>query len=156
MKRLTTALSAAALSAVAAIPALALQNKDDADLIALKTQVWPDIYASNDADRLDAFLSDDFVLIAGGSVSSKAEEVDWMRNNEWDAPEDFVYEVEDIVYITHDAAIIYGRGLSTRETENGTPCRHSYISSNTVRRTEEGWKPVSSHVSDVNCEPIDG
>lgn len=154
MKRLTIAFSAAALAAIAAIPALALQNKDDADLTTLKTEVWPEIYASNDADRLEGFLADDFVLIAGGSFSTKAEEVDWMRNNEWEAPADFVYQVEDIRYITEDAAIIYGRGLSTRETEDGAPCRHSYISSNTVRRTEAGWKPVSSHVSDVTCEPI--
>lgn len=154
-RSLTAAITTFCVLGVAAhMPASAQSAEDEAALRTLKTDTWPAIYASNDADALDAFLAEDFVLIAGGSITPKAEEVDWMRKNTWEAPEDFVYEVSDVVFITPDAAIVYGRGLSTRETENGTPCRHSYWSSNTIRREGNDWRPVSSHVSDVSCEPL--
>ncbi|WP_158586671.1 nuclear transport factor 2 family protein [Henriciella mobilis] len=143
-----------AVSSVLAGPGHADRAEDEAALRTLKTETWPAIYASNDAEALDAFLADDFVLIAGGSVTPKAKEVDWMRNNPWDAPEDFRYDVEGVVFIGPDAAIVYGRGLSTRATENGAPCAHSYWSSNTIRRENDRWRPVSSHVSDVTCDPL--
>ncbi|WP_273241039.1 DUF4440 domain-containing protein [Hyphomonas atlantica corrig.] len=126
--------------------------QEEAVLRALKSDTWPGIYAANDADALAAFLADDFVLIGGG-VRTKADEVDWMREHSWSAPEDFRFEVDDVIFLTPDSALVYGRGLSTRETEDGTPCQHSYTSSNTLRRTADGWHAVSSHVSDATCAP---
>lgn len=154
MKTAFRALAGAALAACIAAPALAGESSDEAAIRKLKTETWPTIYAQNDADALAAFLADDFVLIVGGSVTPKADEVEWMRTSSWDAPDDFVYEVVDVVFITPDAAIVYGRGLSTRTDDDGAPCRHSYWSSNTLRREGETWRPVSSQVSDAKCEPL--
>lgn len=126
-----------------------------AELSVLKKEVWPDIYAAKDAEALNEFLSDDFVLIGGGQVTPKAEELVWLMNpGDWSAPEDFSYKIVDIIMITPDAAMVYGKGSSTRTNELGEPCSHSYWSSNTLRRVDGVWHPVASHVSDVQCAVI--
>jgi ketosteroid isomerase-like protein len=158
MWKILTPLLMVGLSSCAPEPQVVHKTVDrDADIVALthaKKVTWRELYDAQDADGLAAFLADDFILIAGGNFTPKAEEVDWLRNNSWAGPEDFVYAIEDIVFITDDAAIIYGRGSSTRTGEDGTPCAHTYISSNTLRREGDKWHPVSSHVSDSKCEPI--
>ena len=121
----------------------------------LKVNDWPEIYATKDGERLDEFLANDFVLIAGGAVSPKNDEVAWLKNpGDWQQPADFSYEVEDVILIADDAAIVFGQGRSTRTNEAGLPCAHTYWSSNTLRRVNGTWKPVTSHVSDAKCEPL--
>lgn len=127
-----------------------------AELRALKTTYWPGLYANKDADGLAGFLSDDFVLIAGGTVGTKAEEVAWLRDpGDWSQAEDFAYRVIDVVLIAPGAAIVYGEGTSTSTNAAGESCRQTYLSSNTLRRVDGRWRPVSSHVSDVRCVPPD-
>lgn len=131
------------------------QSHDEAELRKLKKVTWRRLYDNSDADGLDKFLAEDFVLIGGeAGFVPKIDEVEWLRNNEWEGPDDFVYTIENIVFLNRDAAIIYGVGTSTRKTENGVPCKHSYISSNTLRREGSVWRPVTSHVSDSRCDPI--
>lgn len=104
---------------------------------------------------LEQFLASDFVLIAGGNVSPKIDEVAWLRNSGvWSQPDDFSYEVKDVVLIAPNAAIVYGKGSSTRTNESGQPCSHTYWSSNTLRRVDGKWHPVTSHVSDAKCDAI--
>lgn len=120
-----------------------------------KLETWPGLYASQDADGLDAFLADDFVMIAAdGSLSPKTAEVEWLRNNQWRGAEDFAYVIEDIVFLSRDAAIVYGYGQSTGADSNGAPCAHRYVSSNVFRRDGERWRPVLSHLSGERCETI--
>lgn len=120
-----------------------------------KLETWPGLYASQDADGLDAFLADDFVMIAAdGSLSPKTAEVEWLRNNRWRGAEDFAYVIEDVVFLSRDAAIVYGYGQSTGADSNGAPCAHRYVSSNIFRRDGAHWRPVLSHLSGERCETI--
>lgn len=130
-------------------------DQSRAELRTLKTGYWPGLYANKDADGLAEFLSDDFILIAGGKVGSKAEEVSWLRDpGDWSQPDDFAFRVIDVLLITPDAALVYGEGTSTQTQADGEVCRMSYLSSNTLRRVDGRWRPVSSHVSDAHCTPV--
>lgn len=132
------------------------QAKAEKELSKAKIVTWRKLYDNADADGLNKFLAEDFVLIGGESIfTTKAEEIEWLRNNKWTGPDDFVYTIKDIVFLSNDAAIVYGIGTSTRKTEDGKPCNHSYISSNTFRRENGIWRPVTSHISDVRCSPIE-
>jgi len=131
--------------------------KDIETLRDIKLVQWPAYYKNNDADGLSNFLHEDFVFIMNdGSISTYAEEVDWVRNNEWsgDANDDFVYHIKDIEFLSDDVAMIYGQGTSTRKTKAGEPCAHSYWSSNILRRVDGRWRASSSHVSGDKCEPM--
>jgi len=133
------------------------QASDEATLSRIKLEDWPGYYKNQDADGLAAFLHPDFVFITDdGSRSTYQDEVDWVRENPWggSANDDFVYHIEDIQFTSHDTAIIYGEGTSTRTTNDGQPCAHSYWSSNTLRRVEGRWRPTFSHVSGVKCDPL--
>lgn len=152
----------AALFTACAMPSSPTEQEDKpADIAALtkaKIELWPSFYKNQDAEGLANFLHPDFIFITDtGSRSSYTEEVDWVRNNPWsgNANDDFVYHIEDIIFLGPDTAIIYGKGTSTRQTEDGRPCDHSYWSSNTLRRTGDRWRPSFSHVSGVKCTPRD-
>ena len=149
-------------AAVVSLPlsAMVAQASDRAADIETLTEkkivIWPKLYAKRDADGLDAFLGDEFVVLnPDGSKRTKADEVKFLRETPPDNEEsDFLYTIDDIVFPTDDMAIIYGHGDSTRETEDGKPCHHNYWSSNTLVRREGEWKAVFSHVSGVTCTPI--
>jgi len=118
-----------------------------------KVETLRSLYRNKDAEGLDSFLSDDFVIIgANGSVQTKLEILEDMRQNPWDMPEDFLYTVTGIVFPTQGSAIVYGHGDSSRTSTDGTVCQHNYTSSNVFRYTDQQWHPVSSHVSDSRCE----
>ena len=129
---------------------------DIAVLTEKKVSVWPRLYAERDAAGLEEFLADGFkVLEPGGSIRTKIEEVAWLKDTPPDnAQNDFVFTIEEIIFAADNIAIVYGHGDSTRETEDGRPCRHNYWSSNTFIRQGGVWKPVFSHVSGVTCTPI--
>lgn len=118
-----------------------------------KVETWRALYRENDVDGLEAFLTDDFVIIgAGGSVQTKAEILEDLADDPWNMPDDFLYTVTGIVFQTPTSAIVYGHGDSTRQRDDGTRFAHSYTSSNTFRFDEGRWRPVSSHVSDASCQ----
>lgn len=133
------------------------RHADIAALTKAKLESWPSFYKNQDADGLAEFLHPDFVFILNdGERSTYKNEVEWVRNNPWsgNANDDFVYRIEDILFMSDDVAMIYGEGTSTRKTKNGEPCAHSYWSSNTLRRVEGRWRPTHSHVSGTKCDPI--
>ncbi len=137
--------------------AIANDHQDDiAILTEKKVTVWPRLYAERDAAGLDKFLADGFkVLEADGSVRTKVEEIARLQETPPDeAQGDFLFTIEEIVFAADNNAIVYGHGDSTRETEDGQPCHHSYWSSNTFIRQDGLWKPIFSHVSGVTCTPI--
>lgn len=133
------------------------READVADLRHAKIVKWKELYDTNDVDGLSSFLAHDFVRIGGpGIFTTKSEEIESLLENPWDGPDDFTYTIEEINFLNDDAAIVYGIGTSTRVNSDGDSCHHSYISSNSFRRIEEGtWHPVTSHVSDVSCTPFD-
>ncbi len=143
---------------LAAPVATASDHQDDvAVLTEKKVTVWPRLYAERDADGLDEFLANGFkVLEPDGSVRTKDEEIAWLRETPPDEEKsDFLFTIEEIVFAADSIAIVYGHGDSTRETEDGQPCRHNYWSSNTFIKQDGVWKPVFSHISGVTCMPIE-
>jgi len=133
------------------------RNTDIAALTVTKLETWPSFYKNQDADGLADFLHPDFVFILNdGGRSTYTDEVDWVRNNPWsgNANDDFIYKIEDIIFMSDNVAMIYGKGTSTRETESGQLCAHSYWSSNTLRRVDGRWRPTHSHVSGTKCDPF--
>lgn len=144
-------LALAALAALAGAPALA-QDADRAETVAelvrIKEQAWNGFYRARDADGLSAFLDDGFILLeADGSVSGKAEAVDYVRNNDWPlASRNFVYTVTRVQFAGEDIANVFGRG-----TFDADECRMGYTSSNILRRKADGWHPIFSHTSPAAC-----
>lgn len=109
------------------------------------------------ADGLDEFLADGFkVLEPDGSVRTKKEEITWLRETPPDEePSDFIFTIKEILLATDSIAVVYGRGDSTRESEDGQPCHHNYSSSNTFTKQDGAWKPVFSHISGITCTRIE-
>ena len=132
------------------------RQEDIAILTEKKVIVWPKLYAERDADGLDEFLADGFkVLEPDGTVRTKGDEIEWLRETPPNRElSDFIFTIEEILFATDSIAVVYGHGDSTRETEDGQPCRHNYWSSNTFVKQNDVWKPVFSHVSGVTCTPI--
>ncbi len=154
----SAALAAAFAVLAAASPvAAADRTADEAALTVIKTQAWPGYYRTQDVDGLSVFLDEAFVNIGpDGSVSTRADELEGVRASGW-MPANFRYEIKEFVWLKDDLVIVLGKGSSDREDESGAPCRHSYVSSNLLERAPEtpnGWRALSSHVSDVQCQPV--
>lgn len=131
---------------------------DEADLNHIKTQVWPGYYAEQDVEGLAAFLAPGFVSFApDGSVTTREQALASVASEPW-TPAEFAYTVERIDWHGPDLVEVSGYGRSLREDLQGQPCRHSYFSSNRLIRDAEaphGWRALSSHVSGVECAPVD-
>lgn len=126
-------------AAVLGVPhdALADLDGDEATLRHLKTVLWPQAYRTGDTALLDKILHDSFQLInADGSRSSKAEEMSWVAENDYD-PGEFEYRIERLD-IYDDMAIVAGQGVTTN---------YRYRSSNVLIRDQGRWRAVASHVS---------
>lgn len=118
-----------------------------------KVEAWRALYRKGDAEGLANFLNDDFIFIPGdGEAITKQDEVDYVRNNPPNMPDDFLYHVDNIIFTGSDTAIVYGKGHSTRTNENGESCAHTYWSSNSFKRVDGRWRPSFSHVSGAKCE----
>jgi Domain of unknown function (DUF4440) len=148
----------AALVITLASPALAADRAaDESDLRTIKTEHWPGFYRKQDVAGLGAFLAPSFVNIApDGSATARAAELEWLAANPWKAV-NFSYTIARIDWHGDDLATITGRGASDRTDAAGRPCRHTYVSSNLLRRTPSaphGWQALSSHVSGVSCAPV--
>jgi hypothetical protein len=130
------------------------RQRDEAELTRIKTEVWPGFYRRQDAAGLASFLAPTFVNIApDGSVTERASEIAWVRENSWN-PKNFRYTVKRFAWINDDLVVVIGRGESDRADDAGKPCRHSYTSSNLLRRAAgapHGWQALSSHVSGDQC-----
>lgn len=110
---------------------------DESVLRHFKTVLWPRAYRTQDVELLDRLLHDSFDMVDhAGNRSTKADELDYVAENEWD-PGDFRYDIERLT-IYGDTAIVAGRGEATT---------YSYRSSNVLIRDGTDWRAVSSHVS---------
>lgn len=145
------------MAAAALSPASADRADDEKVLTRIKTEDWPAFYRQQDVDGLSAYLDPAFVNIApDGSVTSRAEELAWVAGNRWN-PQGFSYTIDRFDWFADDLVLVIGTGRSLREDEQGAPCRHSYVSSNLVRRAPGaplGWQALASHVSGVRCERL--
>lgn len=139
MKRLTYTILATWLLGMAPVANTGSAD-DEAALREIKTVLWPRAYRTGDADLLDRLLDDSFEMFDGdGNRSTKADELDYVRNNKWD-PGTFEYRIERLSIYGDDIAIVAGTGIA--ET-------YSYKSSNVLIKSDGRWRAVASHVSGV-------
>ncbi len=115
-------------------------SSDEGVLRHFKTVLWPQAYRTGDVDLLDRMLHDSFQMIdADGNRSTKRDELEYIRDNEWD-PGEFEYQIERLEIYEDRFAIVAGRGVATEYT---------YRSSNVLIKEDKKWRAVASHVSGV-------
>jgi len=134
-------------SLVLAAPAHPAACRDDKELRRLKVEVWPALYLKQDYAGLRDFLHEDFRGVdAEGHVTTRADEVEWLRKNSWSA-DDFRFDILSIE-CAGNTAIIIGMGSSVeKRNADGSAVRSAYASTNVFVRTSDGWHPIASHVS---------
>ena len=118
-------------------PAAALS--DDYEVLRnFKTVLWPQAYRTQDVELLDRLLHDSFEMIDDeGNRSTKQEELEFIRNNQWD-PGRFEYRIERLQIYQGSFAVIDGTGVA--ET-------YTYKSSNFLVKEDGVWRAIASHVS---------
>lgn len=117
---------------------------DERQLRYLKEVEWPKAYGEQDTLLLDRILRDEFQMIdAEGNVFTKADELDWITQNEW-AVDSFRYEIKRLETWPNGTAIVSGVGHMLSDSTAST-----YWSSNVFIKTDGMWRAISSHVSGV-------
>jgi hypothetical protein len=74
-----------------------------------------------------------------GKRSTKADELEFVRTQEWD-PGTFEYRIERLSIYDGKVAIVAGTGIATAYT---------YKSSNVLIKEDGRWQAIASHVSGV-------
>lgn len=116
---------------------------DEEVLRHFKTVLWPQAYRTQDVELLETLLHDSFEVInANGERSGKQQELDYIRDNQWD-PGTFEYRIDRLDIYGDSTAIISGTGLA--ET-------YTYTSSNVLVKVDGRWQAIASHVSGVDRE----
>ncbi len=110
----------------------------------LKEVEWSTAYREQDTVLLNRILHDDFQMIdAEGNTFTKADELDWIKKNEWKV-DSFRYEIKRLETWPNGTAIVSGVGHLLSDSTAST-----YWSSNVFIKTDGLWRAVSSHVSGV-------
>lgn len=125
-----------------------LQAGDGERLRYLKEVEWSAAYREQDTVLLDRILHDDFQMIdAEGNTFTKADELNWIKKNEW-AVDSFRFEIKRLETWPNGTAIVSGVGHMLNDSKETI-----YCSSNVFIKTEGMWRAVSSHVSGVKEVP---
>lgn len=118
---------------------------DEESLRKLKLDTWPAIYRRQDISALDALLLDGARTVdATGAVTTKADELRWLRNNAW-TESGFTYRI-DTLECFGDTAIVIGEGMNPSE-KDGRTVRTTYVSSNVFVRKDGRWRVALSHLA---------
>lgn len=148
-------LLSAVLLVLPALPSANAQSPDtaadEAVLRHFKTVEWPRAYRERDTAALDRMLADDFVVYTGDGPSTKAEEIAWLRDNEW-KNDGFHYTIQRLS-LYGDTALIVGEGVIRFATGNN-PRLVRYTSSNVLVKRHGQWRAVSSHVGGSRDEAL--
>ena len=113
---------------------------DEQTLRHIKTVLWPQAYRTQDVELLDSLLHDSFEMIdAEGNRSTKAKELDYVRNSQWD-PGKFEFRIERLAIYKDSLAVVDGAGVAEKYT---------YKSSNVLIKEDGQWRAIASHVSGV-------
>lgn len=103
-----------------------------------KTVLWPQAYRTQDVPLLNRMLHESFEMIdAEGNRSTKHQELEYVRNNQWD-PGNFEYRIERLQIYEGSFAAIDGTGVADSYT---------YKSSNFLIKENGVWQAIASHVS---------
>ncbi len=113
----------------------------------LKEVNWPKAYREQDTLLLDQILAEEFRVIRNdGSWSSKAEELDFIKNN-GPSYDTLTFEIKRLDIFENGTAIVAGAGHVFGTGEDGNPTEAIYQSTNVLVKRDGNWKAVSSHVS---------
>ena len=111
---------------------------DEAELREIKSTLWNQAYRTQDVALLDRILHDSFEMIDNdGNRSTKAKELDYIANNQWD-PGNFEYRIERLHIYPNGTAVVDGTGIASNYT---------YKSSNVLIKEDGRWQAILSHVS---------
>ena len=148
---LSVSILALALSGLAPASGQA-QSEDERALRRLKEVEWPKAYKEQDAALLDRILADEFQMVdANGNKSTKAQELDWVRNNK-PGYESLTFEITRLDLFKHGTAIVGGTGTIRGRDAKG-PSVTEYQSTNVLIKRNGMWMAVASHVSGVKPKP---
>lgn len=137
-----------AAGAWAASPA-ADRTADEQALRQLKTVDWPKAYKEQDTALLDRLLASEFRSIDdSGGWSSKAEELDWVRNNK-PSYDSLTFEITRLDLFENGTAIVAGTGTVRAKDDQGKPTTSTYQSTNVLIKRDGRWQAVASHISGV-------
>ena len=129
---------------------------DETELRRIKTEEWPRIYREQDVAALDRLLAAEFQMLdAEGTVSTKAGELAWVRDNR-PGYERFRFEIDRLDVFENGTAVVSGRGIVEGRDAEGRATTTTYASSNVLIKREGRWQAVASHVSGVRREPAQG
>ena len=139
----------AASALFAAEPALDLES-DKTLLRELKEVLWPKAYREQDPALLAQILADEFESIdAAGDVSTKAEELDYVRKNK-PSYDSFRFVIRRLQIFENRTAVISGTGyIETKAKDGKKASKTEYQSSNVFIERAGRWQAISSHVSGI-------
>lgn len=149
---LSVAILALALSGLAPVSGHAW-SEDEKALRRLKEVDWPKAYKEQDVALLDRILADEFQMVdADGNRSTKADELEWVRNNK-PGYDSLTFEITRLEVFENGTAIVGGTGTIRDRDEKGTASVTEYQSTNVLIKRNGTWKAVASHVSGVKPKP---
>jgi hypothetical protein len=126
------------------------QENDKTRLRELKEVLWPKAYREQDAALLARILADEFESIdAEGNVSTKAEELDYVRKNK-PSYDSFRFVIRRLQIFENRTAVVSGTGyIETKAKEGKKGSKTEYQSSNVFIERDGRWQAISSHVSGI-------
>jgi hypothetical protein len=126
------------------------QETDKGRLRELKEVLWPKAYREQDPALLAQILADEFESIdAQGNVSTKAEEIDYVRKNK-PSYDSFRFVIRRLQIFENRTAVVSGTGyIETKAKEGKKASKTEYQSSNVLIERDGRWQAISSHVSGI-------
>jgi hypothetical protein len=126
------------------------RETDTARLRELKEVLWPKAYREQDPVLLAQILADEFESIdAQGNVSTKAEELDYVRKNK-PSYDSFRFVIRRLQIFENRNAVVSGTGyIETKAKDGKKGSKTEYQSSNVFLERDGRWQAISSHVSGI-------
>jgi ketosteroid isomerase-like protein len=120
--------------------------KAEQELLKLQRE-WLDAYQKHDAAALERIEADDFTLTdADGKVTTKAEDVESVRNAKPPQPDDS-FDVEDVeVRFYGDTAVLIGRVI-LKYRNKGQMVAERYRYTDTYLKRRGRWQVVASQLT---------
>ena len=137
-------------SALLAVEPVRDSENDQKRLRELKEVLWPKAYREQDPALLAQILADEFESIdAEGSVSTKAEELDYVSKNK-PSYDSFRFVIRRLQIFENRTAVVSGTGyIETKAKDGKKASKTEYQSSNVFLERDGRWQAISSHVSGI-------
>lgn len=139
------------LSLAMPVRAQSTGGADAAAIRQFKLELWPRAYAEPNVALLDQLLASEFQSIdAKGAVSTKADELAYVRGKAKDSPDRrFRFDIERLDILPNGTAIVSGTGHVVEPPRDGVHPAFRYRSSNILIKRDGRWQAIASHVSGV-------